>query len=125
MGVSQLKTDEARGFSIQILSFIKEQQEVCRKDERLLHSSQIIESLFGKLKFLEKEQSKSNFTNLVLSMGAMVSKSTSVVLQKALESVSVNKIKQWTKEKIGITIQAKKKEFYKLKRVEQKWDSTK
>ena len=123
--MSQLKTDEARGFSIQILSFIKEQQEVCRKDERLLHSSQIIESLFGKLKFLEKEQSKSNFTNLVLSMGAMVSKSTSVVLQKALESVSVNKIKQWTKEKIGITIQAKKKEFYKLKRVEQKWDSTK
>jgi hypothetical protein len=79
--------------------------------------------LFGKLKFLEKEQSKSNFTSLVLSMGAMVSKSTPDILKKALESVNVNKIKQWTKEKIGITIQAQKKEFYKLKRAEQKWDS--
>ena len=54
----------------------------------------------------------------------MVLKSTPVVLQKALESVSVNKIKEWTKEKIGITIQAQKKELNKLKRVEQKWDST-
>ena len=73
--LQKLKTEEARGFAIQILSFIKEQQEVCNQNERLLHSSQIIESLFGKLKFLEKEQSKSNFTNLILSMGAMVSKS--------------------------------------------------
>ena len=40
-----------------------------------------------------------------------------------LESVNINKIKKWTKEKIGITIQAQKNELYKLKRVEQKWDS--
>ena len=122
--LQKLKTEEAKGFAIQILSFIKEQQEVCNQNERLLHSSQIIESLFGKLKFLEKEQSKSNFTSLVLSMGAMVSKSTPDILKKALESVNVKKIKQWTKEKIRITIQAQKKELHKLKRVEQKWDST-
>ena len=121
--LQKLKTDEARGFAIQILSFIKEQQEVCTQNERLLHSSQLIESLFGRLKFLEKEQSKSNFTNLILSMGAMVSKSTPTILRKALERVNVNMIYQWTKEKIGITIQAQKKELYKLKRVEQKWDS--
>jgi hypothetical protein len=121
--LQKLKTDNARGFAIQILSFIKEQQEVCTQNERLLHSSQLIESLFGRLKFLEKEQSKSNFTNLILSMGAMVSKSTPTILRKALERVNVNMIYQWTKEKIGITIQAQKKELYKLKRVEQKWDS--
>jgi len=121
--LQNLKTDEAKGFTIQILSFIKEQQKVCTENERLLHSSQLIESLFGKLKFLEKEQSKSNFTNLILSMGAMVSRSTPTILKKALESVNINKIKKWTKEKIGITIQAQKKELYKLKRVEQKWDS--
>ena len=114
--LQKLKTDEARGFAIQILSFIKEQQEVCTQNERLLHSSQLIESLFGRLKFLEKEQSKSNFTNLILSMGAMVSKSTPTILRKALEKVNVNMIYQWTKEKIGITIQAQKKELYKLKR---------
>jgi len=101
-----LKTDEARGFAMQILSFIKEQQEVCNQNERLLHSSQLIESLFGKLKFLEKEQSKSSFTNLILSIGAIVSKKTPAILTKSLESVNVDKIKKWTKEKIRTTIQA-------------------
>jgi hypothetical protein len=120
--LQKLKTEEAKGFAIQILSFIKEQQKVCNENERLLHSSQLIESLFGKLKFLEKEQSKSNFTNLVLSMGAIVSKTTPNILKKALESVNVNSIKKWTKEKIGFSIRTQKKEFYNLKRVEQKRD---
>ena len=121
--LSKIKTAKARGFATQILSFIKEQQKVCNKDERLLHSSQLIESLFGKLKSLEKEQSKSSFTNLILSMGAVVSKTTTDVLKKALESVNVNMINKWSKEKIGTTIQAQRKELYKLKRVEQNWDS--
>ncbi len=52
----KLKTKKAKILSTQILNFIKVQQEVCKMDERLLHSSEILESLFGKLKFLEKEQ---------------------------------------------------------------------
>jgi len=107
----------------QILSFIKEQQEVCNKDERLLHSSQLIESLFGKFKSLEKEQSKSSFTSLILSIGAVVSKTTSVVLKNALETVNVNMINKWSKEKVGTTIQAQRKKLYKLKRMEQNLDS--
>jgi len=59
----KLKTDEAKKLSEEILTFIKEQQKVCNENERLLHSSQILESLFGKFKFLEKEQSKNSFTS--------------------------------------------------------------
>lgn len=119
----QIKTIKARELATQILSFIKMQQDVCNKDERLLHSSQLVESLFGKLKSLEKEQSRSSFTSLILSVGAMVSKTTSSVLKKALETVNVNMINEWSKEKIGSTIQAQRKELYQLKRVEQNWDS--
>ncbi len=119
----KLKTDKARGLATQILSFIKEQQEVCNESERLLHSSQLIESLFGKLKFLEKEQSKSSFTNLILSVGAMVSKNTPSIIKEALEKVTNKMIDIWSKEKIGTTIQAQRKELYSLKRMEQKWDS--
>ncbi len=114
----KLKTDKAKGLATQILSFIKEQQEVCNEGERLLHSSQLIESLFGKLKFLEKEQSRSSFTNLILSVGAIVSRNTPNVLKEALESVTNKTIDKWSKEKIGTTIQAQKKELYKLRRVE-------
>ncbi|SFV63278.1 hypothetical protein MNB_SV-12-1595 [hydrothermal vent metagenome] len=118
-----LKTAEAKGLATQILSFIKEQQKVCNENERLLHSSQLIESLFGKLKFLEKEQSKSSFTNLILSVGAMVSKTTTTGLKKALETVNVDMINKWSKKKIGTTIQAQRKELYGLERVEQNRDS--
>jgi hypothetical protein len=118
-----LKTAEAKGLATQILSFIKEQQEVCNQNERLLHSSQLIESLFGKLKFLEKEQSKSSFTNLILSVGAMVSKITTTGIKKALETVNIDMINKWSKEKIGTTIQAQRKELYQLERVEQNSDS--
>ncbi len=119
----KLKTDKARGLATQILSFIKEQQEVCNEGERLLHSSQLIESLFGKLKFLEKEQSKSSFTNLILSVGAMVSKNRPTVVKEALEKVTNKMIDKWSNEKIGTTIQAQRKELYSLKEMEQKWDS--
>jgi hypothetical protein len=118
-----LKTAEAKGLATQILSFIKEQQKVCNKNERLLQRSQLIESLFGKLKFLEKEQSKSSFTNLILSVGAMVSKTTTTGLKKALETVNIGMINKWSKEKVGTTIQAQRKELYRLKRVEQNSDS--
>jgi len=94
----KIKTAKARGFATQILSFIKEQQSVCNENERLLHSSQLIESLFGKFKSLEKEQSKSSFTSLILSIGAVVSKTTSDVLKRALETVNVNMINEWSKE---------------------------
>ena len=109
---NSLKTENAKLLATQILNFIKEQQKVCKEDERLLHSSEILESLFGKFKFLEKEQSKSSFTNLILSVGAMVSKNTQSTILRALESVTTPMIKAWSESKIGISIQAQKKELY-------------
>ncbi len=121
--LSNIETTQAKELATQILSFIKEQQKVCNKDEKLLHSSQLIESLFGKLKSLEKEQSKSSFTNLILSVGAMVSKTTTDVLKEALEIVNVDMINIWSKKKIGTTVQAQRKELYSLEKKEQNWDS--
>jgi len=112
--LNSLETKQAKLLSSQLLEFIKEQQKVCKDDIRLLHSSQILESLFGKLKFLEKEQSRSSFTSLLLSMGAMVSKTTESVVKKAMETVSNLNIEQWRKEHIGLTVQAQRMELYGL-----------
>lgn len=112
--LDDLETRQARQFSSQLLNFIKEQQEVCKEDEKILHSSQIIESLFGKLKFLEKEQSRSSFTSLILSVGAMVSKTTNDMVQTAMETVSNFQINQWFSQKIPITAQAQRAELHKL-----------
>jgi len=82
-----------------------------------LHSSQLIESIFGRLKFLEKDQSKNSFTSLILSVGAIVSKRTKPILKNALESVNLDMIAKWTKEKIGTTVQMQRNELYQLNRV--------
>ncbi len=118
--IKKLKTEKAKKLANQLLSFIQEQQKVCRVNERLLHSSDILESLFGKLKFLEKEQANSSFTSLILSIGAMVSKTTESIITTALETVSIPMIDKWRKDKIGFTIQAQKMELGRGVNLEQK-----
>ena len=53
----------------------------------------------------------------------MVSKATTDVVKKALETVNINMINEWSKEKIGTTVQAQRKELYSLEKEEQNWDS--
>jgi len=110
----KIKTDKAKRLSTQILDFIKVQQKVCKKDEKLLHSSEIIESIFGKFKFLEKDQQRSSFTSLLLSIGAMVSNKGEAIVKTALETVTIPMIDKWSKEKIGVTVQTQKRELYGL-----------
>lgn len=107
----------------ELLTFIKTESEKARPQERLLGSSEVIESLFGKLKYIEKDQSKSGFTVLLLSLAASVSETTQDVVQKALESVPTKKVFQWFKDNVGQSVQSKRKEVKKIARqAEQKWD---
>ena len=62
-----------------------------KADERLLGSSEIIESVFGKLKNLEQDQVKSGFTAMLLSLAAVVSTTSRDIIQKALETVVARK----------------------------------
>ena len=70
-------------FREQLLAFVKKESLKARPEERLLGSSEIIESVFGKLKRLEQNQAKSGFTGLVLSVAAVVSETTQEVVQNA------------------------------------------
>lgn len=92
-------------------------------EERLLGSSEIIESVLGKLKRLEHNQAKSGFTALVLSAAAAVSETTREVVQKAMETVPTKKVLEWTREHIEQSVQAKRKiAFSNTKNAEQIWD---
>jgi len=71
------------------------------KDERLLGTSEIIESVFGKMKRLEHDQAKSGFTVFILSLAAIVSKTTTEVVHKALETIPTKGIHKWFKKNIG------------------------
>ena len=79
--------------------------------------------LSGKLKNMESVQNKSGFTGLLLSLAAIVSKTTEDVIQKAMKSVPTKRVREWFKQNIGKSLQSRRKEvFGSLKKAEQKWD---
>lgn len=114
------RTQRVRG---ELVAFVAEQAAKTHPDERLLGSSEVIESVLGKMKRLEQAQSKDGFTGLLLGLAAMVSTTTPAVIQKALETVPTKQVWAWCQETLGQTVQAKRREaFASLKRAEQKWD---
>jgi hypothetical protein len=107
----------------QLLSFVKEESLKAKPAEHLLGSSEIIESVFGKLKRLEQNQAKSGFTGLVLSVAAVVSETTREVVQEAMETVPTKKVLEWTRRHLRQSVQAKRKiAFSNTKKSEQIWD---
>jgi hypothetical protein len=107
----------------ELLDFIAQQSDQAKSNERLLGSSEVIESVIGKLKNMEADQNKSGFTGLLLTLAAIVSKTTEEVIHKAMESVPTKKVHEWIKENIGKSVQSKRKEvFSSARKTEQKWD---
>ncbi len=117
------QTGRAKRVGEELLNFIEQQSLNAKGDERLLGSSEIIESVIGKFKSLERDQSKSGFTAMILSLASMLSKTTQDVVDKALKSVPTKKVFEWLKENIGQSVQSKRKEVLSLvRKVEQKQD---
>jgi hypothetical protein len=107
----------------QLLAFVLEESLKAKPKERLLGSSEVIESVFGKLKRLEHDQAKSGFTSLLLSIAAMVSTTTKDVVEKALKTVPTKEIYGWCKKNIGQSVQSMRKEVFSSQdKTEQKRD---
>jgi hypothetical protein len=119
----QAHTEQTIKVHNELLNFVREESSKAKPDERLLGSSEVIESVFGKLKRLERDQSKSGFTGLLLSVPAMVSKTTREVVRDALEMVPTKKVLDWCKNNLGQSVQAKRRSaFASSDKPEQKWD---
>jgi hypothetical protein len=98
------------------------QEAQAHANEQLLGSSDVIESVLGKMKRLERDQSKNGFS-LLLSLSAIVAITTTAVIQKALETVSTKQVWDWCHQTLGQSVQSKRREVLaSLGRREQKWD---
>jgi len=118
-------TDRTQRIRTELVSSVEQESAKARPAERLLGSSEVIESILGKLKRLEQDQAKSGFTGLLLSIGAMVASTTSDVILKALETVPTKKVLAWCKEELGRSVQAKRQEaFASPNKPEQKWNQS-
>jgi hypothetical protein len=81
-------------------------------DERFVASTEILESSFGKLKRIERQQSQDGMTGLVLVLGAMVGACTETDLREALEATPQKKVDNWVERVLGHSMQWLRKQFF-------------
>lgn len=117
------QTERTQKVCHQLLAFVGAEAAKAKGHERLLGSSEIIESVFGRLKRIENAQAKSGFTGLLLCVCAMVAATTSEVIHKALETVPTKSVRHWCRDQLGQSLQAKRKQaFHPGPQAEQKQD---
>ena len=106
LGVSH--TALSRRVATALVAFVAEQSAQARPGERLLGSTECLESLIGKGKRLEGQQSKSGFTKMLLGMAAAVVKPTKEYLSAAFATVKVKDVAAWCQAKLGTSLQAQR-----------------
>src|SRR3954468_24149141 len=95
-----------------LIDFVRGEALKARYGERFPGTTEVLESCFGKLKALEDGQSKSGFTGLVLSLGAMVSTWTAESVGEALERCRVRDVVAWCRKMLGESVQSQRRRAY-------------
>ena len=118
-------TEQAQKVAAELVAFVAQQAAKARRGERLLGSSEIIESVLGKQKRLEQDQAKNGFTGFLLALCASVAETTTEVVRQALEAVPTKKVLAWCQENLGQSVQAQRRTaFASPARTEQKWNQS-
>jgi hypothetical protein len=99
----------SRDLATQLVEFVRMQSASARNSERLIGSSECLESLIGKGKSLERQQSKSGFTKMVLGMAAAVVQPTAEFVEQALSHIKTSQVTAWCKDRLGTSLQAKRR----------------
>jgi hypothetical protein len=79
---------------------------------RLVASTEILESSFGKLKRMEGQQSQDGITAMALALGAAVGHWDEDAIREALESVPEKKVESTAQRLFGGTVQWFRKQFF-------------
>jgi hypothetical protein len=112
LDVAEGPDDSTRRLATELEQFVREQEAAAGPGERLVGSTEVLESCFGKFKNMEKQQSHGGFTSLVLAFGAMLAETSPEVIYEALAHSSTKDVLAWCKENLGTTLFAQRKAAY-------------
>jgi len=107
-------SERAKKIAIKVLDFVIEQSSKAEYNERLLGSSEIIESLIGTLKQRLNSQSRSGFTASVLMASTLAGEVSMSMTHAAMEEISAREVLEWSAAFIEDTIQKKRRIFQDL-----------
>ncbi len=96
----------------ELIEFVRAESRKLTTGELIPASTEILESCFGKLKYLERTQEKSGFTRLVVSLAAMFGKLTPERLRETLSQTKMRDVEHWSRENLPITVQSQRKQLF-------------
>ena len=100
----------------QLLDWIQQSLGKLEPGERTWLSTEILESLFGKFKQIERQHSKGGFTRSIAAIPTLCIQATRKTVRKAFASVSSKATQQWIQESLGKTLTARRNAAYKESR---------
>ena len=109
--LKKLTTEKGNIVGREIAEYLKESISLLPEHDRILCSSDIIESSFGKYKYYLSNNCMAGITNLVLCIPAFTSSLEESEIKEALETTKMADIKRWTEEHVGKTLVQKRREF--------------
>ena len=78
-----------------IVEFLSGQSAAARAGERLIGSTEVLESIIGKYKRLQSMHSGGGMTGMILSIGALMGQPSHDRIAAALQKVTNNKVWKW------------------------------
>lgn len=107
-----LEHGKSKELARRLIDFVHDAEQHLRAGERLPMSTEILESVFGLYKQLERQQSKSGFTSLLACLPALRKPTTSEGVSNAFGRVSATDVKAWVKKHFGSTVTSRRNAAY-------------
>ena len=108
MGIKELQ------FADELTEFLLNESKGVKLGECFIGSTEVLESLFGKIKYMEREQRAFGFTSLLLAAMAAVGPLDEKTIAEAMRSVKVSHIDGWAAKEIGQSVQSQRRKIKKI-----------
>jgi hypothetical protein len=92
-----------------LISKIEQQIQLLPNTDKILFSSDILESIFGKYKNRVSENPMASITCLMLMIASFTCNLTLENIIQSMENVKIKDIKKWSQENIGVSLFEKRK----------------
>lgn len=97
-----------------IVNFLKGVLKQLPEEKKVLCTSDIIESSFGKYKNYIAQNPMTGITNLSLCLSAFTNPLDPIELKNCMENIQINDLRKWSNENIGETNLSRRKRFLKI-----------
>ena len=107
------ENSSAARIGVQLIDWIEKSSSQLKAGERAWLSTEILESLFGRFKQMERQHSKGGFTRLIAALPTLCLRVTPTTVREAFLRVDCKETQNWIQTSLGSTLTARRNAAYR------------